>query len=98
MPNSLVYLGEYQTRTRPIWLPVGHYDMDITDTWEMPIAPTALLPYKDATIDDPSLADHLPSNTIELPGNAFNTISNIQESNNTLKTISNFLSYIKGFC
>lgn len=65
----LVYLGNYQPKFLPIWLPAGKYHIDLIDPWEMTLSPARVKSLTEApsySYDFPNAVP--PTHEVELPG------------------------------
>ena len=68
----LIYLGEHQMHTLPVWLDTVDYSIDIIDTQEMTISKGKLVPYDDTVMGiNPFIENLKPTLQINIPAKPF---------------------------
>jgi Domain of unknown function (DUF5605) len=68
----LIYLGEHQMKTMPVWLADDKYDVDIIDTRARTITPGSLEVYNEATMGHNPYTRFAPASyQIELPSKPY---------------------------
>ncbi len=70
--STLIYLGEHQLQIMPNYSKHGHYDVEIIDTRELTITPTAMKPFDLAKMEKQTYSERTtPSYYIELPSKPY---------------------------